>query len=179
MTDGSTRLARIDPVTRRVTYVDTGVSLDDVAVGARAVWAVSGEGRAVVRIDPATRELRRIELAARPGEDAPFPVAVAATDAAVWVLSQNTASVTRIDPVTEGPAAVIPIGADRVPNDIAASARTAWVAIEDGSLSRIDAGASRAKTVWVGESLRSVAVGGSRLWVTTASLDQQLPGGAG
>jgi DNA-binding SARP family transcriptional activator len=179
VTDGSTRLARIDPATRRVSYVDAGVALDDVAVGAGAVWAVSGAGRAVVRVDPATREFRRIELAARPGEDAPFPVAVAATDAAVWVLSQNTASVTHIDPVTEGPSAVIPIGADRVPNAIAASGRTAWVANEDGSLSRIDARTNRAKTVWVGESLRSVAVGGSRLWVTTASLDQQLPGGAG
>jgi hypothetical protein len=179
VSDGSTRLARIDPVTRRVTHVDTGVALDDVAVGSGAVWAVSGAGRAVVRVDPATRRLRRIELAARPGEDAPFPVAVAATDAGVWVLSQNTATVTHIDPVTEGPTAVIPIGADRVPNGIAASGRTAWVANEDGSLSRIDAGANRARTVWVGESLRSVAVGGSRLWVTTAALDQQLPGGAG
>ena len=95
------------------------------------------------------------------------------------MLSRNTATVVRIDPVTEGPAAVIPIGIDRVPNEIAASGRTAWVANEDGSLSRLEVGASEPRSVWVGESLRSVAVSGSRLWVTTAALDQQLPGGAG
>jgi DNA-binding SARP family transcriptional activator len=179
VTDGSSRLARIDPASRQVTYVDTGVPLNGVAVGAGAVWAVSGPGRAVLRIDPATRAVRRIELAARPGGEAPFPAAIAATDAAVWVLSRNTATVARIDPVTEGPAAVIPIGVDRVPNEIAAAGRTAWVANEDGSLSRIDVGATSARSVWVGESLRSVAVSGPHLWVTTAALDQQLPGGAG
>jgi hypothetical protein len=95
------------------------------------------------------------------------------------VLNRNTASVVRIDPVIEGPAAVIPIGVDRVPNDIAAADRTAWTANEDGSLSRIEVGATSARTIWVGESLRTVAVSPSHLWVTTAALDQQLPGGAG
>ena len=179
VTDGSERLARIDPASRAVTHIDAGVELNGVAVGAGAVWAISGPGRAVVRIDPATATPRRIVLAARPGGEAPFPAAIAATDEAVWVLNRNTATVVRIDPVTEGPAAVIPVGVDRVPNDIAAEGRTAWTANEDGSLSRIEAGATTARTVWVGESLRSVAVSGSRLWVTTAALDQQLPGGAG
>jgi DNA-binding SARP family transcriptional activator len=179
VTDGSERLARIDPVSRAVTYVPVGVALNGVAVGAGAVWAISGPGRAVVRIEPATGTVRPIELAARAGEEAPFPVAIAATDEAVWVLNRNTATVVRIDPVTEGPAAVIPIGVDRVPNDIAAAGRTAWTANEDGSLSRMEVGAPAARSLWVGESLRSVAVSGSRLWVTTAALDQQLPGGAG
>jgi streptogramin lyase len=178
VTDGSERLARIDPASREVTYVDAGVALNDVAVGAGAVWAISGPDRALVRIDPVTNAPRRIKLF-RPSEQAPFPTAIAATDAAVWVLNRNAATVARFDPVTEGPAAVIPIGVDRVPNDIAAADRTAWTANEDGSLSRIEVGATTAQTVWVGESLRSVAVSGSHLWVTTVALDQQLPGGAG
>ena len=179
VTDGSERMTRIDAASRAVTHVDSGVALNGVAAGAGAVWAISGPGRAVLRIDPATNAIRRIELAPRPGEEAPFPAAIAATDEAVWVLSRNTASVTRIDPVTEGPAAVIPIGIDRVPNDIAAAGQTAWTANEDGSLSRIEVGGTTARSLWVGESLRSVAAAGSRLWVTTVALDQQLPGGAG
>ena len=93
------------------------------------------------------------------------------------MLSRNTATVTRIDPETRGVAAVIPIGVDRSPNEIAAGGQAAWVANEDGTLSRIDEKAREARSVWVGESLRQAATNGARLWVGTASLDQQMPGG--
>jgi DNA-binding beta-propeller fold protein YncE len=106
-------------------------------------------------------------------------VDVAAGTDAVWVLNANTATVTRVDPATRGVSGTIPIGVDRVPNAIATDGTRAWVANEDGSLSRIDPGASEAGSLWVGESLRQVAAAGTRLWVATAALDQQLPGGAG
>ena len=97
----------------------------------------------------------------------------------MWVLNGNTANVTRIDPRTRGVVTTIPIGVDRVPTDIAAAGRSAWVANGDGSLSRLDVGAAAAKSIWVGESLERVAAEGARVWITTTAFDQKLPGGAG
>jgi len=52
VTDGSTRLLRIDPDSGRIlTALDVHEPLDDVAVGARAVWATSGQASSVFQID--------------------------------------------------------------------------------------------------------------------------------
>jgi DNA-binding SARP family transcriptional activator/DNA-binding beta-propeller fold protein YncE len=180
VTDGSERLARIEPATGLVRGIGTGRPLGAVAVGAGAVWVISARPPSVLRIDPRTgRVTDRVQITSRSGEQAPFPVGVAATADAIWVLSRNTATVSRIDPRTPGVTATVAIGVDRVPNEIAAAGRTAWVANEDGTLSRIDEGATAPRSVWVGESLGEVAVQGRRVWVGTAALDQQLPGGAG
>jgi DNA-binding SARP family transcriptional activator/DNA-binding beta-propeller fold protein YncE len=179
VTDGSASLAAVDPATRSVTTIPAHRPLDGVAVGAGAVWAISSRTASVLRIDARSRAVTdRIQIA-RAGEEAPFPVGIAATDAAVWVLNRNTASVTRIDPRTRGLDASISIGVDRVPNAIAAAGGAAWVANEDGSLSRIAADADTTTSRWVGESLREIAVDGDRIWVATTALDQQMPGGAG
>jgi DNA-binding SARP family transcriptional activator len=178
--DGSSRLTRVDATTREVTTVDAGRPLTAVAAGAGAIWAVGADPPSVVRVDPSGRSVTdRLALVARGGETAPNPVAVAAGPSAVWVLSTNTATVTRIDPATRGVTASIPIGVDRVPNGLATDGSRAWVANEDGTLSRIDPGATAAASVWVGESLRQVAATGTRLWVATTALDHDLPGGAG
>jgi DNA-binding beta-propeller fold protein YncE len=116
---------------------------------------------------------------ARGGEEAPVPVDVAAGSDSVWVLNRNTATVTRIDARTRGVTATIAIGVDRVPNALATDGRSVWVANEDGTLSRIDPATASPTSLWVGESLRQVAVAGNRVWVATTALDQQLPGGAG
>jgi hypothetical protein len=180
ITDGSERLARVDPATRAVTGIQVGVPLDGVAVGAGAVWVISARRASVLRIDPRTNTVTdRVALVARPGEGAPLPTRIAAGAGAVWVLSRNTATVTRIDPETRGVAAVIPIGVDRAPNEIAVSDRAAWVANEDGTLSRIDERATSADSLWVGGAVREVAVAAGRVWVATSALDQQLQGGRG
>ena len=180
VTDGSDRLARVDPATRAVTAIRVGRPLDGVAVGAGAVWAISGSRPSVLRIDPRTNAVTdRIALVTRAGERAPFPTRIAASAGALWVLSRNTATVTRIDPDGRGVAAVIPIGVDRAPNEIAAGGQTAWVANEDGTLSRIDERATSATSLWVGAAVREVGVDGDRVWVATTALDQQLPGGSG
>ena len=93
--------------------------------------------------------------------------------------SDGAATVTRIDPQTRGVAAVVPIGVDRAPNEIAASDQAAWVANEDGTLSRIDETATSADSLWVGGAVRGVAVAAGRVWVATSALDQQLQGGRG
>ena len=180
VTDGSERLARVDARTRRVTASRTGRPLRDVAAGAGAVWAISAQAPGLVRIDPRTgRVTDRLAIVARAGQEAPFPVGLAVTPDAVWILSANTGTVTRVDPRTRGIVATVPIGVDRVPNQIAASGRSAWVANDDGTLSRLDPAKGAAQSLWVGESLREVAATGSRVWVTTTALDQSLPGGAG
>jgi DNA-binding SARP family transcriptional activator len=179
VTDGSPTLTRVDPATRRTTAIAAGRPLRGVAVAAGAVWAISASPPSVLRIDPrASAVTHRVPLA-RQGDAAPFPAEIAASADAVWVLNRNTASVTRIDPASLGPSAVIRIGAEHVPNEIAASGRAAWVANEDGTLLRIDAATNTPAYRWVGESLREVTTDGERVWVATAALDQQLPGGAG
>ena len=171
---------RVDPATRTVTAIPVGRPLDGVTVGAGAVWAINARRATVVRIDPRTNAVTdRVALVARGGESAPLPTRIAASEGAVWVLSRNTATVTRIDPQTRGVTAVIPIGVDRVPNEIAASGQTAWVANEDGTLSRIQESATSAHSLWVGGAVRQVAVAAGRVWVATSALDQQLQGGRG
>jgi hypothetical protein len=180
VTDGSRRLVRVDPATRAVTVIPVNRPLDGVTVGAGAVWAISARRANVLRFDPRTNTVTdRVALAGRPGESAPSPTRIVASAGAVWVLSRNTATVTRIDPQTRGVAAVIPVGVDRAPNDIAASGQTAWVANEDGTLSRIDEQGTSAESLWVGGAVREVAVAGNRVWVATTALDQQLQGGRG
>jgi hypothetical protein len=180
ITDGSRRLVRVDPATRAVRRIPADRPLDGVAVGAGAVWAISARQATVLRIDPATDAVTdRVALVSRPGEGAPLPTRIAASAGAVWVLSRNTATVTRIDPQTRGVAAVVPIGVDRSPNEIAASGQAAWVANEDGTLSRIDQTATSADSLWVGGAVREVAVAAGRVWVATSALDQQLQGGRG
>jgi hypothetical protein len=63
-----------------------------------------------------------------------------------------------------------------VPSAIAAGGRFAWVANGDGTLSRIDE-SNGVRTARVGGSLERVATDGARVWVTTAALEQRLPGG--
>jgi Protein kinase domain len=180
LTNRSRRLVRIDAETGDVATVAAGRRLDGVTVGGGGVWAISSSSATVVRLDPGDGTVTdRVSIAARPGAEAPYPVAIAATSRAVWVLNGNTATVTQIDPGTRGVVSTIPIGVDRVPTDIAASGDSAWVSNADGSLARVEAGASAARETRVGESLERVAATGDTVWVTTTAFDQKLPGGAG
>ena len=180
LANGTRDLMRIDPRSGRVTRTAAPVRIDAVAAGGGGVWAVGSRAAAVFRVDPETGRLgARTGLNGRGAGARQFPVAIAATGSGVWVLDGNGGTVTRLDPTTLEVAATTRLPIDRVPNDIAASGRTAWVSNGDGSLSRIQAGAPAAKSVRVGESLERVAAGAGRVWVTTTAFDQRLPGGAG
>jgi DNA-binding beta-propeller fold protein YncE len=180
LANGSDSLIRIDPATGKVAALPAGPRVEAVASTGAAVWALSSRSASVLRVDARDgRVTDRISIAARPGGDAPFPVAIAATAGTVWVLNGNTATVTQIDGRTLGVVSTVPIGIDRVPTDIAASGDTAWVSNGDGSVARIEAGARRASEIRVGESLERVAAAGSTVWVTTTAFDHRLPGGAG
>jgi DNA-binding beta-propeller fold protein YncE len=180
LTNRSESLVRIDPDTGEWTAIPAGRRLDAVAASGDVLWAISSRSATVLRVDALDGAVTdRLSIAARPGAEAPYPIAIAATPRAVWVLNGNTATVTQIDPRTLSVVTTIPIGVDRVPTDIAASGGTAWVSGGDGSVARIEADAGSAEEVRVGESLERIAAAGGTVWVTTTAFDQKLPGGAG
>jgi hypothetical protein len=173
-------LLRIDAGLRRAEPVRMDRQLDAVAAGAGGLWAIGSRSDTVVRLDARTGSVVDTMRLPKPaGGGSQFPIAIAVAPRGVWVLNSDTASVVRIDPASGSVVATIPLAADRVPSDIAASGETAWVTNGDGSLSRIDIGARGAESIRVGESLERVAAAGDRVWVTTTAFDQRLPGGAG
>jgi hypothetical protein len=180
VTDGSSRLGRIDPRSGTISEIRAGRPLDGVTTGEGAAWAYSARQATVVRVDPDTNAVTDvIPIVVRHGSDAPFPVGIASTPGSVWVLNGNTATVTRIDALQRRVIGTIAVGMDRSPRDVAASGRTVWIANFDGSVSRMAAGDRTPSSLWVGQSLNGVVVDGERVWVTTTELDQQLPGGTG
>jgi hypothetical protein len=177
LANGTRDVTRIDP-RGGLSHIAAPVAIDAVAAGGGRVWAVASRAATVFRIDRGKLGARA-PLNGRSGPARQFPVAIAATGFGVWLLDGNDGTVTRLDPRTLEVAARTRLPIDRVPSDIAASGRTAWVSNGDGSLSRLDAGAAAAKSVSIGESLERVAAGTGMVWVTTSAFDQRLPGGAG
>jgi hypothetical protein len=179
LANGTRRVLRIDPRGGRLTQIAAPVRIDAVAAGGGGIWAVGSRAATVFRIDPDAGRLgARVSLGKEGGPKGQFPIAIAATRFGVWVLDGNSGTVTRLDPRTLDVAATTRLPIDRVPSDIAASGRTAWISNGDGSLSRMHSGAAGADSVRVGESLERVAADGDRVWVTTTAFDQKLPGGA-
>jgi hypothetical protein len=180
LANGTRSLMRIDPRTGRLRASAVSVRIDAVAASGGRVWAIGSRAATVYRVDAASGKLgARVRLDTTGGPTNQFPIAIAATAFGVWTLDGNGGAVTRLDPRTLGVAATTRLPIDRVPSDIAASARTAWVSNGDGSLARIDAGTRRARSLRIGESLERVAAGSGRVWVTATAFDQKLPGGAG
>jgi hypothetical protein len=180
LANGTRQVVRIDPRGGRLTRISAPVPIDAVASGGGRIWAVGSRAATIFRIDPGARTLgARVALGEGGGGAKQFPIAIAATASGVWILDGNSGTVTRLDPRTLDVAATTRLAIDRVPSDIAASGRTAWVSNGDGSLSRLDAGATEADSVRIGESLERVAADADWIWVTTTAFDQKLPGGTG
>jgi YVTN family beta-propeller protein len=101
-----------------------------MAIGGRAVWAVSNAEQTLSRIDPARNVVvAKVKLAA--------PEEIAAGDGGVWLTYPSDDTVIRVDPETTKVAAKIRVGPN--PEGIAVSPGAVWVANADGpSLSRID-----------------------------------------
>jgi YVTN family beta-propeller protein len=179
VSNGSRALTRVDPRTgtTRATRLERPVNA--LAGSSGVLWALSSKTATVVRIDPRTGTATdRIPIVARQGPEAAAPTGIAAAGRWVWVLNGNTATVTRIEAATGGVVATVRIGVDRIPTDIAATPQTAWIANRDGTLARIGAQADAAKTIRIGGSPERVAIVTGGVWVTTAALGQQLPGGS-
>jgi len=173
VTDGSTRLLRVDPATTTVqASIDTGRPLGGVVVAGDSVWTVSGPRAELLRIDPRTNTVAaRIAVVDSPSFESPYPLAVAVAGGFVWVLNGNTAAVTKVDPQARGIVGTVRIGVDRVPQQIAGGRDALWVANDDGTLARIDAVTDELTTIPVGRSLQDVAVGGGAVWTTNQLSD--------
>ena len=140
---------------------------------------MSRSAAAVLRIEPRSRRVTdEIRIAARPGSEAPAPIAITATPSDVWVLNANTATVTRIDARTRGLTATIPLSLEQSPRDIDAGAGAVWVANFDGSLTRIPVRGGAPRSSFLGASLVGVAGSAKRVWVAVSPLDQHIPGGS-
>ena len=179
VSNGSRALTRIDLRTGKSRVARLERAVNALAGGSGALWGLSSKTATVVRIDPRTGiATDRIPIVARQGPEAAAPTGIAAAGRWVWVLNGNTATVTRIEAATGGVVATVPVGVDRIPSDIAATPRTAWIADRDGTLAQIGAHGHAAKTIWLGGAPERVAIVGDGVWVTTVALGQQLPGGS-
>jgi DNA-binding SARP family transcriptional activator/ABC-type branched-subunit amino acid transport system substrate-binding protein len=167
VTDGSTRVTRVDTRTGRGRRIDLQSRLNDVTVFGGAVWLLSGRSASVLRLDShGRRPPVRIAIAGRRGVDVPYPISVAAGLGAVWVLNGNTATVTRIDPRQLAPTATVRIGVERYPQRLAVGAGAVWVANGDGTLARIDPGGGTPRILPVAHGLNDLTVAGGAVWVT-------------
>ena len=169
VTDGSRRLLKLDPADGSVRRtINLRLPLDDVAVGAGAVWAISGASARVVEIDPVTGAVRaRIPITGRAGVSKPVPIAVAVGAGAVWVLNGNAPSVSRIDPELAAVTATIPFGVGSNPSAIAAGGRGAWIALSgEGTVARIDPRGEGVDSIPIGGAPTGVAVAAGRVWVS-------------
>jgi streptogramin lyase len=89
------RISFIKAETNTVTLSeDVTGSLDDIAVGEGAVWAMNATDDPILRIDRASGRVTRTVRVGR------LPTAVAAGAGAVWVTSGRDGTLTRIDPTT-------------------------------------------------------------------------------
>jgi ABC-type branched-subunit amino acid transport system substrate-binding protein/DNA-binding beta-propeller fold protein YncE len=165
---GTRRLLKLDERDARVVRaVDLRRPVDDVAVGTRAVWAISSASARVLKLDPRSGSVRaRIPLVARTSLTKPVPVAVTAGEGAVWVLNQNTPSVSRIDPQLGAVTATIPLGVGSAPSAIATGAGAVWVALTgEGTVVRIDPDTVAVRSIRVGGAPTGVAVTRGRVWI--------------
>jgi DNA-binding SARP family transcriptional activator len=168
---GGKRLIRVDPDTGRVVKrADVPGDLISVAVGAGAVWAVTGPGATVLRIDPRTAAVTdRIAIVTRPSVLSPHPIGVAADADFVWVLNGDTATVTKIDPELREVVALLPLGVGRGSIRLAAGEGGAWVSNEyDGTVTRIDGETDAMTSITVAPHDRptDVTVAGGLVWIS-------------
>ena len=184
---GTTRLLKLDPDDAVVVREsDAGQRLNDVAVGAGAVWAISTASASALEIDPASGSVRaRVPITSRPGSTRPVPLAVAAGEGAVWVLNGNTPSVSRIDPQLGAVTATIPLGVGSNPTAITTGAGAVWVALSGrGTVAKINPGTGAMRSIPLGGAPTGVAVSRAGVWTsvqpgfggTLASRGRSVPG---
>jgi DNA-binding SARP family transcriptional activator/DNA-binding beta-propeller fold protein YncE len=167
VTDGSTRLLKLDPQDgHKFASFDLGSYVDDVAVGSGLVWASSRFSSAVFSVNPATGAHTRIPIVGRPTDTTPLPIAITAGLGSVWVLTGNTPSVVRIDPRLESVTATIPLAVGDNASAISAGEGAVWVAeTGSGTVARIDPSTNRVTSIEVGGAPANLATGDSSAWV--------------
>jgi YVTN family beta-propeller protein len=152
---------RVSPSRRSiVARVAMPDGVQDLAVGAGAVWVLGRRTDTVTRVDVRTGEKRVINV----GKD---PAGVAVGEGAVWVTNSGDDTVTRID---QGSLVTRVIGVGDGPNRVATGGGAVWVANRnDSTLMRIDPETGRrvGDPVEVGANPFGLDVSGHQVWVTS------------
>jgi YVTN family beta-propeller protein len=154
-------LLRVDPTRRQVAKtIELPDGLQNLTIGAGAVWVIARRANTVTRVDIASGTQRSIFVG-----DTPFGIAYGR--GAVWVTNNGDDTVTRIDSGSLN-TGQIPVG--RGPKGIAIGAGAIWVANSiDSTLTRIDPQTLRPAppTIDVAMNPYAVDTNGDDVWVTS------------
>jgi DNA-binding SARP family transcriptional activator/streptogramin lyase len=169
---GGRRLIRVDAESGAVVRsVSVPEHVDGLATAGGEVWALSSAARAVLRIDPATAQIRdRISMAGDLASGRQ-KLAISADGDFVWVLNGETATVVKIDPSRHDAVETFRLPAGRGSLALAAGEGAAWISNAfDGTITRIDGRTSEIASIAVSaySSPKSVIVAGGLVWVSVA-----------
>jgi YVTN family beta-propeller protein len=155
------RILRIDPRTRSVAKsIEMPGGVQDIAVGAGAVWVIARRANVVTRIDVRDGEQREFQVGRR-------PAGVAVGEDGVWVTNSEDDTVTRID---AGSFNTETLTVGRTPYGVAVGGGAVWVANRIGNtLTRIDPRTveRRGRSVRVPGNPYALDVRGRQVWVTS------------
>jgi serine/threonine-protein kinase len=149
---------RIDVKTNRVSpYFDTGPTIDAIAFGLNALWAVHGKANQVTRTDPKTN--KTVATISVPGD----PSSIGIGEGYVWVATEK--GVVQIDPSNNSVITTIKVGGS--PGGLQVTDGTVYVATGNNKISRVDASSGAvAAPITVGTSAAYYTVGAGSLWVS-------------
>ncbi len=148
-------------------HLQDGGGLEGVAVGGGYVWVADGlQNEALLRVDPATGNVKRIQL---PGD----PKGVAFSGNSIWVTIPNLDQVKRIDANTFQQVTA-EAGCD-LPTEIALADDAAWITcVNSRTVIAIDTASNasdpdRQLSLDQGLVPQGIAIGGGYIWVTVAA----------
>jgi serine/threonine-protein kinase len=154
-------LLRVDPVHRIVAKtIELPDGLQNLTVGAGAVWVIARRANTVTRVDIASGNQRPIFVGQK-------PFGIAFGRGAVWVTNNGDDTVTRIDSGSLN-TGQIPVG--RGPKGIAVGAGAIWVADSTNStVTRIDPQSLRPDPQPIDVAMNPYAVdtNGGDVWITS------------
>ncbi|MEA2269321.1 MAG: hypothetical protein QOC64_1931 [Solirubrobacteraceae bacterium] len=154
-------IVRVSPSERRIVKtVPMPDGVQDLAVGAGAVWVLGRRSDTVTRVDVETGRQTAVNV----GAD---PAGVAVGEGAVWVTNSGDDTVTRVD---SGSLVTRVIGVGAQPYRVAVGGGAVWVANRnDSTLTRIDPETNRrvGDPIEVGSNPFAVDVAAGRVWVTS------------
>jgi DNA-binding beta-propeller fold protein YncE len=155
------RVLRIDPRRRQVTKtIELEQGVQDMAVGAGAIWVTGRRDDVVTRVDIRTAAQREFRV----GKD---PSAVAVGEDGVWVANRGDDTLTRIDTGSFN-TETLPVG--RVPAGVGVGGNAVWVANRVGNtVMRLDprTGERVGRSVAVPGNPYALDVRGREVWVTS------------
>ncbi len=128
-TDGPETVVKIDPSQLTQQQISIPGGVQDIAVGAGALWVSNRFRASVMRVDTRTLAMREIAVGGR-------PLGLAVGAGAVWVATRGDDTITRISP---GGSQVKAIPMPSIPTRVVVGGGSVWAtALEAGRLLRVD-----------------------------------------